>query len=57
MFMLESMGERACLLCQHVSAYSSGYVRGTSRAGLIIGAVSGEGCDAEPRRFKDYDNV
>lgn len=46
--------KRAYLLCQYVDSYSSRYVRGTSRTGLIVGAMSGKGYDAEPGGLKDY---
>lgn len=51
------MNENTCLLCKHIGAYGSRYIGGTSRVGLIVGAMSGEGRDTEPRRIKDYDKV
>ena len=32
-------------------------MRGTGRAEIIVGALSGEGYDAKPRGFKDYDKM
>lgn len=46
-----------CLLRKCEVAYSSRYVRSTSGAGLIVGAISGEGYDPKPCGFGIYDEL
>lgn len=53
----ERYESKSHLLSECVGAYSSRYVGGTSRAGSVVGALSGKGDDAKPCGFKDYHDV
>ena len=48
---------KTCLFCDRYGAYRSRYVVATCRARFIVGPMSGEGYNAEPGGFEDYNDM